>query len=87
MGRGPTEPQAGRSTFLLSSGGAGVAGITEWPVIWDRLRLRSSFRARREWHVCPPPPPRYVLDWLYAVGGGGLPPPPLPPPHSSPSNV
>ena len=30
MEQGPTEPHAGRSTFLLSSGGAGGAGITEW---------------------------------------------------------
>ena len=33
MGQDPTEPHAGRSTFLLSSGGAGGGGITEWPLV------------------------------------------------------
>ena len=32
MEQGPTEPHAGRSAFLPSSGGAGGAGITEWPL-------------------------------------------------------
>ena len=36
MEQGPTEPHAGRGTFLLSSGGAGGAGITEWPWVWGR---------------------------------------------------
>ena len=46
MGQGPTEPHAGRSTFLLSSGGAG-AGITEWPLVRGGLRLRPTFPAGR----------------------------------------
>ena len=47
MEQGPTEPHAGRSTFLLSSGGAGGAGITEWLLIRCRFLLRTSFPARR----------------------------------------
>ena len=42
---GPTEPHAGRGTFLLSSGDAGVS-ITQWPLIPGRLLLRSSFPVR-----------------------------------------
>ena len=44
MEQGPTEPHAGRSTFLLS--------ITEWPSIRGRSLLRTSFPARRRWHIC-----------------------------------
>ena len=47
MEQGPTEPHAGCSTFLLSSGGAGGAGITEWPLIRGRSLLRTTFPARR----------------------------------------
>ena len=46
MEQGPTEPHAGRSTFLLSSGGA-VAGITERRLRRDRFLLRTSFLAGR----------------------------------------
>ena len=46
MEQGPTEPHAGRSTSLLSSG----AGITEWSLIRGRFLLRTSFLARRRWH-------------------------------------
>ena len=28
------------------------ADITEWPLVRGRLRLRTSFPARRQWHVC-----------------------------------
>ena len=38
MGQDPTEPRAGRSTFLLS---------TEWPLMRGRLLLRTSFPAGR----------------------------------------
>ena len=47
MERGPTEPHAGRSTFLLSSGGAGGAGITEWPMIRSSFLLRTCLPAGR----------------------------------------
>ena len=43
MEQGPTGPHAGRSTFLLSSGGAGGAGITEWPLVRGPSRLRTGF--------------------------------------------
>ena len=42
---------AGRSTFLLSSGGAG-AGITEWLLVRGQFLLRTSFLVGRSWHVC-----------------------------------
>ena len=29
------------------------AGIAEWPLVRGRLRLRTRFPARRQWHVCP----------------------------------
>ena len=51
MEQGPTEPQAGRSTFLLSSGSAGGAGITKWLLLRGRFLLRTSFPAGRYWHV------------------------------------
>ena len=51
MEQGPTEPHAGRGTFLLSSGGVGGAGITEWPLVRGRFRLRTRFPGRRQWHV------------------------------------
>ena len=55
MEQGPTEPHTGRSTFLLSSGGAGGAGITEWPLMRGRFLLRTSFPAGRQWQVwCVP---------------------------------
>ena len=44
MEQGPTEPHAGRSTFLLV---VRVAAITEWPLIQGRFLLRTSFPARR----------------------------------------
>ena len=47
MEQGPTEPHAGRSTFLLSSGGAGGAGITEWPLVRGRFLPRTSLPGRR----------------------------------------
>ena len=43
MEQDPTEPHTGRSTFLLSSG---CAGITEWPVVRGPFLLRTSFPAR-----------------------------------------
>ena len=47
MGQGPTEPHAGRSTFLLSSGGAGGAGITEWPLVRGPVLPSTGFPAGR----------------------------------------
>ena len=44
MEQGPMEPHAGRSTFLLTPGGAG-GGITEWPVIRGQWLLRTSLPA------------------------------------------
>ena len=57
MGQGPTEPHTERSTFLLSSVLLVLlvvqgAGTTEGPMVRGRLRLRTRFPARREWHVC-----------------------------------
>ena len=57
MEQGPTEPQAGRSTFLLSSGGGGGAGITEWPLVRGPSRLRTSFPCRTL-VACLTPTPR-----------------------------
>ena len=47
--QGPTEPHTGRSTFLLSSGGAG--GGYYWPLISGQFLLRTSFPAGRQCHV------------------------------------
>ena len=46
MEQGPTEPQAGRSTFLLSLVVRG-ADINEWLLIRGPLSLRTSFPAGR----------------------------------------
>ena len=53
--QGPTEPHTGRSTFLLSLGGAG-GGRVLLSGLWcgaDRCRAPVS-PAKRWWHVCPP---------------------------------
>ena len=62
MEQDPTEPHAGRGTFLLSSGGAGgghvLLSITE-PLIWGRIATKNQFPCQTP-VACllrnPPPP-------------------------------
>ena len=74
MEQGPTEPHAGRSTFLLSSGGAGFAKPTETNVHGDGLCGMAKTCARRNttetvlssgWRLA-------VGGWRLAVGGWRL---------------